>query len=354
MKVSFPHMGVLTLAMKSVFERLGQECIVAPPVTQKTVELGSKHSPELACFPFKVTLGTMIEALELGADTIVMATSDGNCRLGFYWPAQQVILKNLGYEFLMLPINYDNPIAFLAEFKRFGGGKSWKDVLAAFWFGLKKLWAMEEVERISLRIRGREKVRGETTKAYCSALGVLDAVAGPEELSRARREAAEIMRGVELTNGRVVPRIKILGEAFMLMEQNINFQLQTTLGEMGAEVDRSYWLGQRVKRAIRLDWSGRRHEDWVKREAYPYMRYPDLCTGSQSVGEAIVAAKEGFDGAVLLMPFGCMPEVLAQSLASKITRDYGIPILPVAIDEHSDDGGLRTRLEAFTDLLKER
>ena len=352
LKVSFPHMGVLTLAMKTVFERLGQETIIAPPVTHNTVKLGSKHSPELACYPFKVTLGTMVEALELGADTIVMATSNGNCRLGFYWPAQQVILRNLGYDFLMLPVNYDNPIRFLAEFKRFGGGKSWREVLAAFLFGLRKLWVFEEVERLSLRIRARERAKGDTTKAYNAALRIVDSIDEPKRLSTGREDALETMRSVELKENGTVPRVKIVGEAFMLMEQNINFQLQTTLGELGMEVERSYWLGQRIKRAIRLDWTGRKHEEWVKREAYPHMRYPDLCTGSQSIGETIVAAKEGYDGAVLLMPFGCMPEVLAESLTSKITRKYGIPVLPVAIDKHSDDGGLRTRLEAFADLLK--
>jgi predicted nucleotide-binding protein (sugar kinase/HSP70/actin superfamily) len=345
-------MGVLTLGMRTVFERLGQECIVAPPVTQKTIALGAKHSPELACFPFKATLGTMIESLEMGADTIVMATSGGNCRLGFYWPAQQVILRNLGYEFLMLPINYDNPISFLAEFKRFGGGKSWREVLAAFIFGLRKLLAFEEVERLSMRIRARERVKGATTRAYRSAIGVVDRVPEPRDLPRARVEAVGIMNAVELVAGAAPPRVKVLGEAFMLMEPNLNFQLQVTLGEMGVEVDRTYWLGQRIKRAVRLDRAGRRHAERVKREAYPYMRYPDLCTGSESLGEAIVAAKEGFDGAVLLMPFACMPEVLAESLCSRVTSEHGIPVLTVAIDEHSDDGGLRTRLEAFTDLLK--
>jgi predicted nucleotide-binding protein (sugar kinase/HSP70/actin superfamily) len=293
----------------------------------------------------------MIESLELGADTIVMATSNGNCRLGFYWPAQQVILRNLGYDFLMLPINYDNPITFLAEFKRFGGGKSWKQVLAAFLFGLRKLWVFEEIERMSLRIRAREQTKGDTTKAYRTALNIVEDIREPGQLSQGREGAYSVMNNIAQANDKRVPRVKIVGEAFMLMEQNINFQLQTTLGELGMEVERSYWLGQRVKRAIRLDRSGRKLEEWVKKEAYPYMRYPDLCTGSQSIGETIVAAKEGFDGVVLLMPFGCMPEVLAESLTSKITREYGIPVLPVAIDEHSDDGGLRTRLEAFTDLL---
>jgi predicted nucleotide-binding protein (sugar kinase/HSP70/actin superfamily) len=354
MRVSFPHMGVLTLAMKSLFERLGQECLVAPPVTQKTVALGSKHSPELACFPFKATLGTMIECLELGADTIVMATSNGNCRLGFYWPAQQVILRNLGYDFLMLPINYDSPLGFLAEFKRFGGGSSWPRVLAAFLFGLRKLLAFEEIEAISMRTRARERTRGDSTKAYRTALRILDKVTSPGELGAARRKAVRRMREIEVVSDRKVPRVKVIGEAFMLMESSLNFQLQNTLGEMGVEVERSYWLGQRIMRAIRLDRAGRKHAKWVEREAYPYMRYPDLCTGSQSIGEAIVAAKEGYDGVVLLMPFTCAPEVLAQSLASRVTREYDIPILPVAIDEHSDSGGLRTRLEAYTDLLKLR
>jgi predicted nucleotide-binding protein (sugar kinase/HSP70/actin superfamily) len=140
----------------------------------------------------------------------------------------------------------------------------------------------------------------------------------------------------------------------MMAEPNVNFHLQDKLGEMGVEVERSYWLGKSTMRALRLDRRGRRDHETAMREATPYMRYPDLCTGCQSIGETISAVHRGFDGVILIMPFTCMPEVLAQSVMHRVSEDYGIPVLSLPIDEHSDEGGISTRLEAFVDLIVRR
>jgi predicted nucleotide-binding protein (sugar kinase/HSP70/actin superfamily) len=35
-------------------------------------------------------------------------------------------------------------------------------------------------------------------------------------------------------------------------------------------------------------------------------------------------------------------------------RELSIPILPLSLDEHSSEGGLLTRLEAFLDMVKRR
>jgi predicted nucleotide-binding protein (sugar kinase/HSP70/actin superfamily) len=39
---------------------------------------------------------------------------------------------------------------------------------------------------------------------------------------------------------------------------------------------------------------------------------------------------------------------------TSISRDFSIPLLHLIIDEHSGEAGIRTRLEAFIDLLKHR
>ncbi|WP_245984511.1 acyl-CoA dehydratase activase-related protein [Biomaibacter acetigenes] len=102
MKVTFPHMGNIYIPLKSFFESLGVEVVVPPPCSKKTLELGVKYSPEFACLPLKINLGNFIEALEDGADTIVMAGGIGPCRFGYYAEVQREILKDLGFEFNMV------------------------------------------------------------------------------------------------------------------------------------------------------------------------------------------------------------------------------------------------------------
>lgn len=354
MIVTYPHMGPLTVAMKSVFRRLGQEVIVPPPTSQRTMALATRYSPELVCLPFKVTLGNMIEGLELGADTVAMATSHGNCRLGFYWPVQEIILRDMGFKFKMIPVNYDKPIEFLSRFRQFGGGVGWRAVLPAFLFGIRKLLALEELEVLSMETRPREKSAGLTTRLFRKWHAALDDASDTGSL----KHASERMRGAfrEARDRARAPlaRIRIVGEAYMMAEPNVNFHLQQKLGDMGVEVERSYWLGRSILRAIWMDRKGRHEEEEATRDASPYMRYPDLCTGCHSIGETIQAVRRDFDGVVLIMPFTCMPEVLAQSAMHKVSEDFGIPVLPLPIDEHSDEGGISTRLEAFVDLLVRR
>jgi predicted nucleotide-binding protein (sugar kinase/HSP70/actin superfamily) len=351
MIVTYPHMGPLTVAMKSVFRRLGQEVLVPPPTSHRTISLGARHAPEMVCLPFKVTLGNMIEGLELGADTIAMATSHGNCRLGFYWPVQEIILRDLGFKFRMIPVNYDRPLEFLGEFRQFGGGTGWRDVLPAFLFGMRKLLALEELEVLSMETRPREKSAGLTTRLFRKWHTALDEA---HDTASVKRVCAGMRAGFRdaLVPGREpLARIRIVGEAYMMAEPNVNFHLQQKLGDMGVEVERSYWLGRSILRAVRMDRTGRREQERAAREASPYMRYPDLCTGCHSIGETIQAVRRDFDGVILIMPFTCMPEVLAQSVMHRVSEDFGIPVLPLPIDEHSDEGGVSTRLEAFVDML---
>ncbi len=76
---------------------LNVDIMIAPFITSKTIELGSKYSPDFVCTPFKYTLGSMIEALDNGAN--ILLQFGGGCRYGYYSELQEKILKDLGYKF---------------------------------------------------------------------------------------------------------------------------------------------------------------------------------------------------------------------------------------------------------------
>lgn len=98
MKVSFPNMGNSWPAFKTFFECMGAKLILPDPTNRNDVKIGVKHSPEFVCFPFKTTLGDFVNAIEKGADTLVMAIDCGPCRFGFYHAVQERILHDLGYK----------------------------------------------------------------------------------------------------------------------------------------------------------------------------------------------------------------------------------------------------------------
>ena len=45
------------------------------------------------------------------------------------------------------------------------------------------------------------------------------------------------------------------------------------------------------------------------------------------------------------MPFTCMPEIIAQSVLTKVSADLQIPILFLIVDEHTGEAGYQTRLK---------
>ena len=62
-----------------------------------------RASPDYVCTPFKTTLGSIMDCLEAGADTIFM--SMGLCRLGYYGELQEQILRDMGYQFYFINLS---------------------------------------------------------------------------------------------------------------------------------------------------------------------------------------------------------------------------------------------------------
>ena len=65
-----------------------------------------------------------------------------------------------------------------------------------------------------------------------------------------------------------------------------------------------------------------------------------------------MASEQGIDGAIQVIPFTCMPEIVAETISKKVSEDLDFPVLTQIYDEQTGEEGLITRLEAFVDLLK--
>jgi len=127
MRVGMPHMGNLYISFKALFQRLNIDFVIPPVSNQHTLSLGVKYSPEGLCIPFKLTLGNLIEAAELGADTLLMVGGYGICRLGYYAKTQEQILHDLGYDVEMIQFGVSEKKLFgiLEIIKRLSNNAPW-------------------------------------------------------------------------------------------------------------------------------------------------------------------------------------------------------------------------------------
>ena len=352
MKPTFPHMGTIGVLGEAILRRFGREVILPPKTSKRTLALGSRHSPEFACLPLKVTLGNLIEALEGGADVIVMLAAGGPCRFGYYATLQNLILKNLDYEYELITLDYDL-LNNLRKLKRLAPGKNWFQIGEAFRFGFLKLLTLERMERLAHRIRPREIRRGSTTEAYEEASRIIRKAFSFRELAQAKREATSLLEKVPQDRTRHPLKVGVVGEIYTLLEPYANLEIETRLGEMGCEVHRPVWATEYMISMLPIfgRWGPRRK---YRKLARPYLKQEAGGECIVSIGGTVLYAQRGFDGIVHIAPFTCLPEIVASGILSKVKKELGIPILTLVLDEHTAPVGLVTRLEAFVDLLKRR
>jgi predicted nucleotide-binding protein (sugar kinase/HSP70/actin superfamily) len=360
MKVTFPHLGSMHIFCKAIAETAGIPYIVPPETSRKTLTLGVLHSNECICLPFKIILGNFIEALQMGADTIVMVGSGPPCRLGLYDLVQKVILEDMGlhYRWLTIPPR----LSWKAIWKNHEETKELRKELSAknvlffpygLWMGWKKMVACETLEQLAMKVRPMEIKKGETQGRLKKALSWVDEAKTASALEGALRKGKTHLQEMERDSSSIPFRVAIVGELYTVMDPHINRGVEQKLGELGVEVTRTSWFSTHILRTLRKNKADRASERIRFFEASKaYLGYDVGAECNISIGEAILRSEEGYDGIVHLMPFACMPETTASGILAKVGKDRDIPILTLVLDEQEIEGRIQTLLEAFVEMLE--
>lgn len=353
-RVTFAHLGESYRAFKMLMEDLGNEVIVPPRPSKKTIDLGVQYAPEFACFPLKIVLGTYLETLPQGADTIVTSGGVGPCRAGLYSVLHEQILKNMGYTFKMIVFEPPRlyPFKLIRDVKYLNSAKlSIRAIIEAIKRGWRKIQAFDNLEKATHRIRPRELKKGATSKIYRQAINWVDKAYTMKEIEEAEAEGLKALENIPQDKEKYVPKVGIVGEIYVLLEPASNLEMEELLGNLGVEVHRSMFLTGWTKDNT---WDETDHTAYLKKLASPYL--PELIGGHgrDSIGNTIVYAKKGFDGVIQLAPFTCIPEIVACTILKKVSKDYGIPVLTFFLDEQTGKAGMTTRLEAFAELMRRK
>lgn len=354
MKVTFPHLGNIYIPLKSFFETLGVEVVIPPVCSKRTLELGVKYSPEFACLPLKINIGNFIEAFEKGADTIIMAGGIGPCRFGYYSEVQREILKDIGYEFNMVVLEppKGHIMELIQKLKLITNKKanSYKDLIYAAQLAWQKAVLLDELDMMACKLRPREKYQGETDEFYKASTKMLENAMSLTEMTNIQKKIKMMFKDMFLDT-LDIPRIGITGEIYTILEPFANLYIEKNLGEIGVEVHRSIYI-----------------TDWIRKNLFPaflkprdHKNYLNLSKpfincfigghGQETVAYVAKCAKEGLNGVIQLLPLTCMPEIVAKSVLPSASKKYSIPVMTLVLDEHSAETGLRTRIEAFVDMI---
>ena len=357
MLVSFPNMGPNYVAFKTLFETLGLEVVVPDPTNREAIKIGVKYSPEFVCFPFKSTLGDLKNALDKGADTLIMAIDCGPCRFGFYASVQERILRDMGYKnFRLLPLDQADLLNFnwVKTLEELTGAKSlfkYSKFVKAIFFFIKKAKLLNDIQTAEGLFRAYEQTQGDTTRIVKNLLNQLDQTNSLSGLRKFKTIIKDTFNNLEVDRTRSPLRVGVSGEIHISLEPYVNLDVRRKLGEMGCEIHQSLSLYDWVVHKFHLNY----HRKWLEHLSKPHIPMDIGGEAQWVLGEYIDKARAGFDGFVHEYPFTCMPEVVARTIiTNKLKKIYDLPIIFFSFDEQSGLEGFRTRLEAFTDLMHSR
>lgn len=344
--ISFPHMGnyyvPIEMLLKFIFKDF--RIMAAPKITRKTLELGSKYSPDFACVPFKYNLGNFIEALENGANVLIQA--GGGCRYAYYAEVQEQILKDLGYQFELIKFIGDkiNPVSLYRICRKIGTNISFLKFMYYLILIIKMTGNIDLVETYMRKNIGFEIFPNSFENLQKEFFKDLRKVRNFKTLNRIYKEYDEKFKKLEINKPENSLKVGVVGELYILMEPFSNYFIEKELAKNKIEVHRfitvTYLLFQKA-----------RHEKKMLKEAGEYLKYTIGADGTDSVSNSKMLAEKNFDGIIHIKPFGCTPEVNAMPMLQNISKHYKIPILYFSFDSQTSETGVKTRLEAFYDML---
>jgi predicted nucleotide-binding protein (sugar kinase/HSP70/actin superfamily) len=359
--VGFPSMGYLDIAVRAILEDCGTKCIDTPRTNKRVIELGAELAPEFACFPLTATLGQMRILLEKGANTIFMIGGKGRCRLGWYGQVQANLLRNAGYDFDMLVIDSPLPLRenwaqFRDILKRLTGGAPWRRIIKSFWYGYRKLLALDRAEEICRKLRAVERDRGSVDKLFSGFVRRMEHVTDMGSVNREFCDYEGAAAAIETESIDPI-KVRIVGEIWVVLEHVANQQIEKMLARQDrirVEVDRELSASQWFRQNVFRDPAMQARERQICRAAAPYLSEEIGGHGMETIGATVLAREEGCDGVVHVMPFTCMPEIVAQNILVAVSEDLDIPVLTHIVSEQTAETGMHTRVEAFLDILEER
>lgn len=346
-RISFPRLGEYSAVLRYWIEDgLGQKYILPPKKTRHTLETGARYSPDTVCTPFKITLGNMMEALDAGADTLIM--THGLCRLGYYGEVQEMILRDLGYHFDFVNLSEystGKKKDYLKVLKRLAPKVNYPKVAARVMDGLKMCDYLDEITAEYYENCGYDE-SGEYKKVYRKFLTGMYTAHSRGEIDETYRNAKLAFSQISTNKPDNPLRVGIVGEFFTVMDSFANLEIEQKLADMGVEVHRWMNVSNRL-----FHYPGENNLGTAIRDLCTYEMGP---TSTATIWTARTYARSGFDGLIHVKSAGCTPEIDVMPVLQTISEQEKFPILYLTYDVQTAEAGLLTRLEAFYDMIAMR
>ena len=346
--ISFPQMGNYYVPIKYLFSHITEYKILdSPKITNKTVELGSKYSPDFVCTPFKYTLGTLLENLEMGSNTLIQL--GGGCRYGYYAELQDQIIKDLGYDFKLYNLVTQGKASAKRIYKIMKEIDNNINVFKSLYYlfiTIKMVKYMDQIDDYIRKDIGFEEESGSFKKELDNMLKEFSHVKGYFNLRKVYKKYKKIFKNIKINKPDNCMKVGVIGELYTVMERYANYDIEYELAKKNIEVTRftnaTYLLfkkGKAVKKYLK---------------SLNNIKYRMGADAVDNIYYAKYLCEKKFDGIIHIKSSFCTPEIGNMSIINNICKSYSVPVIFFSFDTNTSKVGIETRLEAFYDMLEMR
>ena len=348
--ISFPHLDYYYIPIKYLISKITKCEIYIPNLNnQETIITGSKYSPQEVCMPFKYNLGNYIDALNHGANVLIQA--GGGCRYGYFAELQSEILESLGYNFTFINLLKNNHIS-LKKLYYFAKDINPKlNIITYLYYLIQGILIIIFMDKLNNYKRineayaeNKEQFEKINNKMYRSfskeKLSIIKIISKYHYYKHKYHE-------IPLNKNSNPIKILLIGELYTLMDSEANNHLEEKLRKEGISIyrytDLTYLL---LKKKF--------FQGKILNESHKYLKYQLGADGAESVYYVLKHCKICVDGIIHLKSYGCVPEINAIPIISKICSDYETPIMYLSYDSENNIANIDTKLEAFYEMIKSK
>lgn len=347
-KITFPKMGDYSIPTYFFLKNTLNATIIVPDdITLKTLEIGTNISPEFVCMPFKYTIGTFVEGLNKGADTLIQL--GGGCRYGYYAELQEEVLRNMGYDFEYINLvskGKANPYEIYKKFKKIDPKFNVFKALYYLLITKKMIEYMDEIDDYIRKNIGFEVKKGSFKKQKLKMLEEFKNTKNYHTLKKSYKKYKKIFKNIEINKSKKPLKVGIIGELYTVMEPFSNYYLEEYLAKHNIEITRftnaKYLLFEKKKKM----------EKALKKQ--DYVKYKMGADASDNIVRTLFLCNNNYDGIIHIKSSFCTPEIGAMPIINKISSSYKIPIIFFSFGDMTNKTGIETRLEALIDMIEMR
>lgn len=309
---------------KVFLEKLGAEVIISKRTNRKILEDGIKETVNDACIPIKVFHGHVFD-LAGRVDYIFiprMISADGHATFCPKFLGLPDMVRYAGGTLpILIDVRYNRrsfPLGLLPFF-----------CSAAAAIGVKNPFKITYAAMHALRIQKQyQKFLLKGLKPVEAAESVFDQQ--KEQPPDLNWTAYQTRKGNEVA-------VALLGYPYAIYDSFISAGIYDKLLKLGVEVITFEQIPMHAMRRFSK----------VLPQNFFWYYSNQVCWA----GLYLLEEKDIVDGIIHVTAFGCGPDAMVDKTLELEAKSAGLPFLSLTIDEHSGEGGVQTRLEAFVDML---